>query len=129
MLYVDANIVLRYILEDHDELSPAAKEIIDSNEIFVPTEVLAEIVYVLLKVYKAPRTEIRESLIAFFDDTDCGLADHDAVEKALNMFGETSFDFIDCVLAAYAAAGKAVSTFDKKLEHLIQKLLSGDEQD
>ncbi|GHV94886.1 hypothetical protein AGMMS50293_12060 [Spirochaetia bacterium] len=40
MQIVDANIVLRYILEDHEELSPKAKEIIDIHIVEVPKDCL-----------------------------------------------------------------------------------------
>jgi predicted nucleic-acid-binding protein len=50
MKIVDANFVLRYLLQDNEKLSNKAKDIIENNEIFIPTEVVAEIVYVLEKV-------------------------------------------------------------------------------
>jgi predicted nucleic-acid-binding protein len=47
MQIVDANIVLRYLLEDSVELAAKAAHIIDNNEITLPIEVLSEVVYVL----------------------------------------------------------------------------------
>ncbi len=52
MKVVDANIILRYLLEDHPEMSIQAADILEKEEIFVPTEVIAEVVYVLEKVYR-----------------------------------------------------------------------------
>ena len=52
MKIVDANIVLRYLLNDSDDLSGQAAEILENNMIFLPNEVIAEIVYVLEKVYQ-----------------------------------------------------------------------------
>jgi predicted nucleic-acid-binding protein len=122
MRFVDTNIILRYILNDHDELSPAAKNIIENNEIFLLTEVIAEVVYVLSGVYDVARKDVSESLNVFINDAYCTLADSDIITRALNLFGETSFDFVDCVLAAYAEAGNEVSTFDKKLSSLCRAL-------
>ncbi|QSQ10284.1 hypothetical protein H0A61_02685 [Koleobacter methoxysyntrophicus] len=50
MKIVDANIVLRYLLDDAEELSEKAAEILENNEVFLPNEVIAEVVYVLEKV-------------------------------------------------------------------------------
>jgi len=47
MKIVDANIILRYFLDDDEELSPKAAEIIEQNSLAIPNEVFAEIVYVL----------------------------------------------------------------------------------
>jgi predicted nucleic acid-binding protein len=46
----DANLILRYILEDIPDSSVKAAEIMERENVFVPFEVLAEVVYVLLKV-------------------------------------------------------------------------------
>lgn len=46
MKIVDANIILRYLLNDHEELSDKATMIIEENEVLLPNEVIAEIVYV-----------------------------------------------------------------------------------
>ena len=123
MHFVDANIVLRYILEDHDELSPKAKDIIDTGKIFLPTEVIAEIVYVLIGVYDIPRIDVSQSLISFLELTDCAVADEGVIVRAFELFGETSFDFVDCVLLAYAEAGNQVSSFDKKLNGQIKRIM------
>jgi predicted nucleic-acid-binding protein len=80
----DANIVLRYILDDHKDLSPKAKEIIDKEVIEVPIEVLCEVVYVLSGVYHIGRTEIRDALSVFFEATKCVLPHRAAVLKGLD---------------------------------------------
>lgn len=37
MVLVDTNIILRYLLDDNNELSKKAIEIIDNNKVFIPT--------------------------------------------------------------------------------------------
>lgn len=59
MKIVDANIILRYLLNDTEELAEKAADIIENNKVLVPNEVIAEIVYVLEKVYKVKNDEIR----------------------------------------------------------------------
>ena len=50
MQIVDANVVLRYLLKDNDDLYEKAKNILEQQDVFVPYEVMAEIIYVLEKV-------------------------------------------------------------------------------
>jgi predicted nucleic-acid-binding protein len=120
MRYVDANVILRYILEDHEEMSPAAKAIVEAGDIFVTTEVLAEVIYVLAGVYKVNRDDVKKSVKAFILDSDCELVVRAVIEKSLDIYSENSLDFVDCVLAAYASVdGADVETFDRKLQKLI----------
>lgn len=66
MKIVDANVVLRYLLNDTEPLAEIATEILENNEVFVPTEVVAENVYVLEEFYKVKRETIASTLIEFF---------------------------------------------------------------
>ena len=50
-MIIDANIILRWLLQDNYELAEKAKSFIDNNDCFAPTEVIAEVVFVLVKVY------------------------------------------------------------------------------
>jgi len=66
MQKIDANIILRYVLNDHPELSPKAREIIDMHIVEVPIEVLCEVIYVLAGHYKIDRKSISTELQRFF---------------------------------------------------------------
>jgi predicted nucleic-acid-binding protein len=123
MQIVDANIVLRYVLEDHEELSPKAKEIIDTYMVTVPLEVLCEAVFVLKGHYELERMSISEGLTTFFEKTKVILPHREAVLKGFEYYGKTTLDFVDCVLAGYYEIEKAeVHTFDGKLERLIDRI-------
>lgn len=52
MNIVDANIILRYLLQDAVQFLDQARDKIENHNIFIPNEVIAEVVYVLEKVYK-----------------------------------------------------------------------------
>ena len=127
MQKIDANIVLRYVLEDHAELSPRAKELIDNQIVEVPVEVLCEVVYVLIGQYEVDRSSVSTELKRFFEQTQCILPHREIILKALETFGQTSFDFVDCILAAYAEIeDDTIHTFDEKLQkHIARKKMSG----
>jgi predicted nucleic-acid-binding protein len=120
MPYIDANIILRYLLDDHAELSPRAKALIDDNIVETPVEVLCEVVFVLTKVYNLKREEIADSLIDFYHNTNCVLPRRETIMKGIEYFGKRNLDFVDCLLAAYCEIEHiAIHTFDDKLNKLL----------
>jgi len=122
MQIIDANVMLRYLLHDHDRLSPKAKEIIDQHIVEVPIEVLCEVVYVLTGHYKIDRQSVSTELKRFFGQTQCVLSHREAVLQGIEFFGKYSLDFVDCILAGYAEIDKnEIFTFDEKLKKLISK--------
>jgi len=121
MQIVDANIVLRYILGDHAELSPKARSIIDEQIVVVPLEVLCEVVHVLSRVYEVNRKDIGSELRVFMENTRCELPHRGVVLKGLELFAENNLDFVDCLLAGYGSVEEAVIlTFDRKLQKLLE---------
>ncbi len=60
MEVVDANVILRYLLGDVEELYRQAEKIFakaisGKRKLFIPRTVVAEVIYVLSKVYKFQR--------------------------------------------------------------------------
>jgi len=122
MALVDANIVLRYILRDNKELARNAKVIIENKEVEIPFEVIAEIVYVLEKVYSVGRNEIYESILLVSGYSNVIVTDYTVLEYALNEYKDAHIDFVDALLLGYnKIRKKEVHTFDKKLCKLLQK--------
>jgi len=122
MKIIDANIVLRYLLNDNPELSPKAKEIIEQNTVEVPIEVLCEVVYVLSGYYKIDKQNVCAKLIQFIEQIQFTLTNREIIIQGLNYFGKYNIDFVDCLLAAYAKIEKdEILTFDEKLENVIKQ--------
>lgn len=118
MPIADANVILRYLLNDHPTMSPAAKEIITAGA-QTTVEVLAEVVYVLNGLYHMDRASLSEGLLVFLDDIY--IAKKAAVRYALKLYGQSKLDFVDCVLAGYHHAdGDEIATFDRKLLKAIE---------
>lgn len=114
---IDANVILRYLLEDHPQMSEEARRIIEDGAFTLPA-VLAEVVYVLKGVYKIERDEIGRTLIEFIDEV--AVESRDAVCEALSLFSETSLDFVDCILIArHRVLGDEIASFDKKLNKML----------
>nr|WP_321400061.1 PIN domain-containing protein [uncultured Desulfobacter sp.] len=121
MAIIDANIILRYVLNDHEELSLKATNIIEHTFVVLPVEAACEVVYVLLKVYHADRAEIGLILTALINENLISVEKPDILLEALHFFSVTKFDFVDCLLWAYNQIDKqTVLTFDVKLKKRLQ---------
>ena len=115
---IDANVILRYLLRDHPQMSEEAKKVIEEGAFTLP-EVLAEVVHVLKGVYQVERTEIAKTLVEFLDEVN--IDNQEVICEALTLYGKTSLDYVDCVLIARCGIlGDEIISFDKKLNKMLQ---------
>lgn len=118
MQLIDANVILRCILNDHPNMTAKAKKVLQ-NGAYTKPEVMTEVVYVLQKVYSVQRSQIKEILGNILSIIQC--SDEKCIIYALNVYSKTTLDFVDCLLAAYHRLyGENVFTFDKKLNKVLQ---------
>lgn len=95
MSVVDANIILRYVLDDHAELSPKAAEILEQQTATMPMEVACEVVYVLQKVYAVDRKDIQQQLGNLLNENLIEMEKPAIFLKALECYSTRTFDFAD----------------------------------
>ena len=119
MEIVDANIILRYLLNDHETLSIKSKKIIEEKTIYIPFEVCAEVVYVLEKVYAVPRKQIEHAFILLISYPNITTNNNQVIKQALEIFQKENIDFVDSLLVAYnRVEAFTIHSFDKKLNKL-----------
>ena len=113
--HLDANAFLRYLLNDIPAQADAAREVIDSGAAILTNEVLAEIVYVLDKVYGLSRQKIVDALSGVVQEVQC--EDRELVLGALSAYcGNRKLDIVDSILAArHRLRQVEVLSFDKDL--------------
>ena len=115
MIVLDANYIMRYLLDDQHEMFMDAKKIIDTEKCLILNEVIAEVVYVLQGMYKVPRSGIAETLTDLLMMENLMMfEDKRFLVDALEIFRDTGLDFVDCYLCSIGSHYK-VKTFDKKL--------------
>ena len=126
MVMLDANVILRYLLNDNEDMAAQAEEIIRKNRPMVTFEVMAEVVYVLSGVYSVDRTAIADSLIRFLDEVE--MKEPEVLREGLRTYGTTRLDFVDCILYGYRKVRSyEVATFDRKLKRLLTSVEEPDE--
>jgi predicted nucleic-acid-binding protein len=119
MEIIDANIALRYLLNDHAVFSEKSAEIIENNNIHLPFEVCAEIVYVLEKIYNIPRKNIQDALTTLADYPNINTPDETILKAAFKIYVDSNIDFVDSILVAYnQISGAIIHSFDKKVNKL-----------
>lgn len=124
MKITDANVILRYLLKDDEQFFNKATEIIENNTLLITNEIASEIVYVLEKVYKVPKSEIRTALTEFFNSPSIIINDKKVILTAFELFDLNNLDFVDAILLAYNhLQNYKVFTFDKKLDKLLKSNL------
>jgi predicted nucleic-acid-binding protein len=122
MSLIDANVVLRYLLEDHAELTPRATEILEQQQVTLPIEAACEVVYVLQKVYTVERDIISARLTELIMDGLVRMDKPVVFLRALACYRQHGLDFVDCLLLGYhLEEQQPVITFDRKLAKLIQQ--------
>jgi len=116
MLYLDANVILRYLLQDSEEFIEQSKEYVENSTVYIKNEVLAEVVYVLNKTYQVPKNEVTNILKELISYSNIEVESKKVIILALDIFETKNIDFVDSLLCAYSKLlNFNVVSFDRKL--------------
>lgn len=121
---VDANLILRYLLND----IPTQADITEAYfrqarkgkiSLTIPTVVLNEVVYVLVKAYKLSRIQVVDKLIGILDMDYLDIEERIIIKETLKFYTKPFISFIDAYLFVKSQkTGKELLTFDKRLKRL-----------
>ena len=124
MRSIDTNILLRHLLQDHDDHSPRASALLlkvrrGQQTIFCPTTVIFEAIYILHDRIGLPRNDIAWALKNLIDLPNYVMRDEDVVLDALEFWvNQSPLDYADCYhLALTKELGMTeIYTFDRKMD-------------
>jgi predicted nucleic-acid-binding protein len=120
---VDANVILRYLLADVPTLFARSEQILENERVYLPFEVIAEVVYVLDKVYAVPRPKISAQLADLLRYPNISTYDAKIALWALKTYSASSLDIVDSLLCGYRSVqGVDVVSFDKQLNKHLRTL-------
>ena len=118
----DANTMIRCIIGDDDPKIQELQEIRATQKIIYTIEVIAEVVYVLTKVYDVSREDVSEAIQSFLKARNIVCSNGEIVVKSLQLFGENHLDFVDNILLAYhQIRGVTIYSYDRKLINAINR--------
>jgi len=117
-IWIDANVILRFITGDPPEMAEKVLELMARAEkgeaaLRLSHIVATEVVWVLSSFYKYSKGEIAETMITFINADGICPDNPDLLIQALKDMADNNVDFIDAYLAAIARTrSEAVCSFD-----------------
>jgi predicted nucleic-acid-binding protein len=122
MVILDSNAILRVVLKDNIEMENIVKKTLLEQYCLITVEVVAEVVYVLTKVYKLDRIIVFDSLKYIFEISNVTVLKKEIVFLAFNFFVDTNLSFVDSLLVSYSKIENYdVLIFDKELKKYLAK--------
>lgn len=123
MIFLDTNIILRFILRDHPSYSQKAADIlgeIDREAIRVQLSwlVIFEAVFVLQNSHKLPKAEIAQKLLPLFLPKNIILENKDLLKLTFDYYVDKNISFADAYHAALMTKKKIkeIYTFDRDFD-------------
>ena len=119
---LDANVLIRFLTKDHDEhyrISYKIFEQIESGETeaLLMDFILAEVVYVLRRIYKYDKSDISLALKKMLLYNHIYTENKLVTFEALDIYADKNIDFADAMLCAKRKIeGFEIVSFDKDLE-------------
>jgi predicted nucleic acid-binding protein len=132
--YLDASIIISYLLDDPPDMAEAANACFHAAEqgdirLLITPTTLAEVVWVLSAAYKKSRMDIAPLMLAFMTAEGIDTENRDEITLALSFFKERNVDFADALLAARAllSGPAAIYSFDRHFDRIpgIQRRIPG----
>jgi predicted nucleic-acid-binding protein len=124
---IDTSVVIRFLTKDHQRLSNESAEIfkkIEKGDIRakITESVLAEIVYVIMKIYGKDReytANVIKKILALK-----GIVNHNKAQlkKALRIFENQKIDIVDALLLSREKQCLGILSFDKDLKREAGKI-------
>jgi predicted nucleic-acid-binding protein len=120
MTGLDTNVIVRFLMKDDAEQAAAATkafaEFTTAAPGFVCREVLVELVWVLQKIYRLPRTDIADAIEGLLSAREIVVESADQIAVAVDRLRKGGAGFADqmIALAGQGAGCQATVTFDRK---------------
>jgi predicted nucleic acid-binding protein len=117
----DTNVIVRYLVKDDPALYKKAKEFFDKvksggQRAVILESVIAECIYVLIKIYKVPRDKAAGSLLDILHYKGIVNNDREELIASLNFFAGSNVDIVDCILLAKSkSSNSCLFSFDEGL--------------
>jgi predicted nucleic acid-binding protein len=123
-IVIDTNVILRHVLNDHDDHSPRAAALFlqvrrGEQSVFCPDTAIFEAIHILHGRARAPRKKAAAALLMLIELPSFHMEHKLAVDAALEFWAEQpALDYADCYhLALTKELGMTqICTFDRKMD-------------
>lgn len=114
MIAVDTNVVVRVLVNDDPAQAKRAFGVFLAGRVWISKTVLLETAWVLRFTYELEETAIASAFAKLLGVATVDVENRDAVERALNWYGQ-GLDFADALHLASSAGAKSFASFDRRL--------------
>ena len=116
MISLDANVVLRFLLDDVPEQTQKTTKLIEKNKVYVTDVVTVEVIYVLEKVILLSRQDIAKLVTDFLGFASVVHNPYFLLDAIQLYEHHPSLSIVDCYATTEAKAyDNQLVTFDKRL--------------
>ncbi len=127
MIFLDTNIILRFILRDHPIYSPKSEIIIKKIEkgevkVYISWPAILEVVFVLQNSLKLPKKEITEKLLPIFHLENVHLEQRGLLDIIFKYYTDKNISLTDAYNAALMQKKKIkqIYSFDEDFDKFPQ---------
>ena len=126
MNFLDTNIILRFVLQDHPIYSPKANFILDKinqgEDVYTSWLVIFETIFVLLHTHKLNKAEITEKLLPLLCFETLHIENKSLVKKTFGYFVQKNVSFADAYSVALMEKKKLkkIYSFDRDFDKIPQ---------
>lgn len=120
---IDANILLRFLVNDIPEQADACAALFKrveagSEQVILPDLVLADVVWTLEKFYRQPKTKIREVLVPILALKKLMFSSKKTALLALKLYAEKNLDWTDAFVASQMMVKRvdAIYSYDQDFD-------------
>ena len=123
-IIVDANIIIRFLLNDHPKLSQLATSLFSKAQkklikIYLDEVILAEVIWTLSSFYKIKKADLIDNIEKLLSQDWIVNTKKKSMLKALYLYKSSNLDYIDCWIFIVSQTLKfKLETFDKNLRRL-----------
>jgi predicted nucleic-acid-binding protein len=121
MLGLDTNVLVRFLVRDHEAQFERARRLIKreigaQEKVLISLLVLLETEWVLRSRYGLQKNQIIDTISGLLDTTELEFDDEATIEQALYLWRDSAADFADCLIGArHRRLGcRATATFDAR---------------
>ena len=111
MIFLDTNIILRYLTWDDPKKAKRCEDLFIREEtLYTTTLVITELIWVLESIYKFPRSKIVSHILKILNTPNIMLDEKDTLLAAVGLYSLKKIDFVD--------AYNAISMLEKNIDFI-----------
>jgi predicted nucleic-acid-binding protein len=128
---IDTNIIVRFLIGDHEEHLIESTKIIESIEsrrveVEILDTVIMEVLFVMIKFYKLPKNEVVNDLKSLLSMEGIVNTNKVILVEALSLYVDRNIDFVDALICAKnKIQGYEYISFDSDIKKCIEKNAHG----